>query len=53
MTGRPDKLMVYLRLGRVSNLPTVWSNTIAGVVLAGGSPGALAVASLALAMTLC
>mgnify|MGYP001575354548 CR=1 FL=1 len=53
MTGRPDKLMVYLRLGRVSNLPTVWSNTIAGVVLAGGSPCALAVASLALAMTLC
>jgi hypothetical protein len=25
-----------LRLGRVSNLPTVWTNTLAGVALAGG-----------------
>lgn len=30
-----------LRLGRVSNLPTVWTNALAGLVLAGGmlSPG--------------
>jgi 4-hydroxybenzoate polyprenyltransferase len=28
---------VALQLGRVSNLPTVWSNSLAGVVLAGGS----------------
>lgn len=27
---------VAFRLGRVSNLPTVWTNTLAGVVLAGG-----------------
>ena len=27
---------VALRLGRVSNLPTVWTNMLAGVVLAGG-----------------
>lgn len=27
---------VALRLGRVSNLPTVWSNTLVGVALAGG-----------------
>lgn len=27
-----------LSLGRVSNLPTVWSNTLAGVALAGGNP---------------
>jgi 4-hydroxybenzoate polyprenyltransferase len=27
---------VALRLGRVSNLPTVWTNTLAGIVLAGG-----------------
>ena len=27
---------VALRLGRVSNLPTVWSNSLAGLVLAGG-----------------
>jgi 4-hydroxybenzoate polyprenyltransferase len=26
-----------LKLGRVSNLPTVWTNTLAGVLLAGGS----------------
>jgi hypothetical protein len=29
--------LVALRLGRVSNLPTVWTNTLAGIVLAGGS----------------
>ena len=34
-TGRaPVNWRVYLRLGRVSNLPTVWSNTLAGVALA-------------------
>lgn len=31
------KLGTALRLGRVSNLPTVWSNTLAGAVLAGAS----------------
>lgn len=29
-------LAVALRLGRVSNLPTVWTNTLTGIVLAGG-----------------
>ena len=29
---------VALRLGRVSNLPTVWTNAIAGIALAGVSP---------------
>jgi hypothetical protein len=29
------KPLVALRLGRVSNLPTVWTNTLAGAVLAG------------------
>ncbi len=28
-----------LSLGRVSNLPTVWTNMLTGMVLAGGSPG--------------
>jgi 4-hydroxybenzoate polyprenyltransferase len=28
--------VVAFRLGRVSNLPTVWTNTLVGVVLAGG-----------------
>jgi 4-hydroxybenzoate polyprenyltransferase len=34
----------YLELGRVSNLPTVWTNVLAGAVLAGGpvAPRALA-----------
>ena len=32
------RLGVYLKLGRVSNLPTVWTNVLAGVVLAGGRP---------------
>ena len=41
-----------LRLGRVSNLPTVWSNTIAGVVLAGASPHDWRILVLLLAMTL-
>ena len=31
-------LSTALRLGRISNLPTVWSNTLVGVILAGGSP---------------
>lgn len=31
---------VYLRLGRVSNLPTVWTNVLAGVILGGGSAAA-------------
>ena len=30
------KLSCALKLGRVSNLPTVWSNVLAGLVLAGG-----------------
>lgn len=45
-----------LRLGRVSNLPTVWTNALAGAALAGAAdPGALpvgAVLGAALALTL-
>jgi 4-hydroxybenzoate polyprenyltransferase len=33
---RPSKLRTFLILGRVSNLPTVWSNCLAGWWLAGG-----------------
>lgn len=32
-------LRTALRLGRVSNLPTVWTNTLAGALLAGASIG--------------
>ena len=36
-------LSTLLRLGRMSNLPTVWTNVIAGSVIAGGgSPDQLA-----------
>ncbi len=33
-------MRVYLELGRVSNLPTVWTNVAAGAVLAGGAADA-------------
>jgi hypothetical protein len=42
-----------LKLGRVSNLPTVWTNTLAGVVLAGGATGDPRVPWLLLALSLC
>lgn len=43
---------VALRLGRVSNLPTVWTNVAAGAWLAGGRPAPVMVGLLALAMSL-
>jgi 4-hydroxybenzoate polyprenyltransferase len=36
--ARPLTWSAALRLGRVSNLPTVWTNVLAGAVLAGASP---------------
>jgi 4-hydroxybenzoate polyprenyltransferase len=39
--GRPTALQVALRLGRVSNLPTVWTNVLAGMALATDAGGAL------------
>lgn len=46
------KLGTALRLGRVSNLPTVWSNTLAGAVLAGASGFGAEFALLLAAFTL-
>jgi 4-hydroxybenzoate polyprenyltransferase len=43
---------VALRLGRVSNLPTVWTNTLAGMVLAGGSAGGPKTLPLIVALSL-
>ena len=46
-------LGTLLRLGRVSNLPTVWTNALAGAVLASGGapdPGATLMAALALTL---
>ena len=45
-------LAVALRLGRVSNLPTVWTNTLAGIVLAGGQAGDPRTGPLLLALSL-
>lgn len=42
----------YLRLGRVSNLPTVWTNVLAGAVLAGRQPSAVLLALPLLAISL-
>ena len=47
------KWSVALALGRVSNLPTVWTNALAGVVLAGGTAGDARVPWILLAMSLC
>jgi hypothetical protein len=47
------KWSVALRLGRVSNLPTVWTNALAGVVLAGGAAGDARVPWILLALSLC
>ncbi len=43
---------VALRLGRVSNLPTVWSNILAGVALSGGSTWDPRIVPLILALSL-
>ena len=43
---------VALRLGRVSNLPTVWTNTLAAIVLAGGEVGSGLTAPLLVATSL-
>ena len=42
---------VYLRLGRVSNLPTVWTNVVAGAVLSGAAPRAATLVALAAALS--
>ncbi|HKO30165.1 MAG TPA: UbiA family prenyltransferase, partial [Nitrospiraceae bacterium] len=43
---------VALRLGRVSNLPTVWTNVLTGTVLAGSIPMPFALGLLLLAISL-
>lgn len=45
-------LSVALRLGRVSNLPTVWSNALAGFALGGAAPAPLAAAAVMAALSL-
>ena len=44
-------LRLFLRLGRVSNLPTVWSNVVAGAVLSGVEPPIAVLGLLVVAMS--
>ena len=46
------KLRTALRLGRVSNLPTVWTNTLTGAVLAGATGFGAGFVMMLLAFTL-
>ncbi|PID60177.1 MAG: hypothetical protein CSB44_11460 [Gammaproteobacteria bacterium] len=45
-------LSTFLTLGRVSNLPTVWTNVLAGAVIAGGPGDVASTALLMFAMSL-
>jgi 4-hydroxybenzoate polyprenyltransferase len=47
--SRPPRWRLYLGLGRVSNLPTVWTNVVAGVTLAAVRPAAATLVALAAA----
>jgi hypothetical protein len=46
-----SKLSIYLRLGRVSNLPTVWTNALAGATLAGADASAGTLVALAVLLS--
>jgi 4-hydroxybenzoate polyprenyltransferase len=58
-TGRSGRVALVnpamrtaLKLGRVSNLPTVWTNVLAGVVLNGAAPSFALVVPLGIAISL-
>jgi UbiA prenyltransferase family len=44
-------LSTLLRLGRISNVPTIWTNVLAGSVLAGGAVHSERIGLIAIAMT--
>jgi 4-hydroxybenzoate polyprenyltransferase len=44
-------LSTLLRLGRISNVPTVWTNVLAGSVIAGGAAHSQGIVLIAIAMT--
>lgn len=46
------KLRTYLQLGRISNLPTVWTNVLTGMVLTGGPVTLPHVVGLTVALSL-
>jgi 4-hydroxybenzoate polyprenyltransferase len=49
--GRMPSLSALLRLGRISNIPTVWTNVLAGSVIAGGGQRPDQIALILIAMT--
>lgn len=49
---RPARWRIYSRLGRVSNLPTVWTNGLAGLILAGAAPEPIETVALAVGLSL-
>ena len=49
---RPTSVVTLLKLGRVSNLPTVWTNVLAAAVLANGSWRGWRITIVLVAMTL-
>jgi UbiA prenyltransferase family len=49
---RGPNAATFLKLGRVSNLPTVWSNVLVGTVLGGGAPVSATTLIVLAAMTL-
>lgn len=51
MEAPPSRLAVYLRLGRISNLPTVWTNAWTGAILGGAAVDAALGVILALALS--
>jgi len=51
VTSRPSRARLYLGLGRVSNLPTVWTNVLAGTVLGGTTPELSTTLRLAVAVS--
>jgi heme O synthase-like polyprenyltransferase len=51
VTGRPSLATILLRLGRVSNLPTVSTNVLAGAVLGGGTASVRSLVVVAIAMS--
>jgi 4-hydroxybenzoate polyprenyltransferase len=44
-------LSTLLRLGRISNVPTVWTNVLAGSIIVGGTSHSDGIALIAIAMT--
>jgi hypothetical protein len=53
MNKSRERWRIYLELGRVSNLPTVWTNVAAGALLASGAetPSALSLVVLSIAIS--